>query len=67
MDLSQVINQLANENGMSKTEILDEMQNAIDAAWESPNGADFREKLFPEGKPSPELFIRRMTVMAIMN
>ena len=67
MDLSQIINQVAQENGKSQNEILDEMQNAIDAAWESPNCAKLRTVLFPEGKPDPMVFIRRMTVMAITN
>ncbi len=64
MDISYAINQIANENGMSKNEILDEIQNAIDAAWNNPDGAKFREVLFPEGKPSPEVFLQRMTLMA---
>jgi len=42
---------------MTKEEAI---QQAIDAAWNSPDGAELREKLFPEGKPSPELFVQRM-------
>lgn len=40
------------------------MQEAIDAAWNNPEGADLRAKLFPEGKPAPELFIQRMAEYA---
>ena len=33
---------------------------AIDAAWENPDGADLRAKIFPEGKPEPKVFIERL-------
>lgn len=63
MGIDKVINQLAKDKGLSPNEILDEIQNAIDATWESPNGAEKRAKLFPEGKPSPELFLMRLALM----
>ena len=40
------------------------MQAAIDAAWASPDGSELRERLFPEGKPSPELFVERVAIYA---
>lgn len=40
------------------------MQEALDIAWSDPDGAEFRERLFPEGKPSLELFVARVAVYA---
>lgn len=40
------------------------MREAIDAAWRNPDGAELREILFPEGKPTPKLFVQRMAVYA---
>ena len=34
------------------------MQEAIDAAWNNPEGAELRAKLFPDGKPTVEEFIK---------
>ncbi len=34
------------------------MQEAIDYAWENPEGAELRAQLFPDGKPEPEEFIK---------
>ena len=36
------------------------IQEAIEAAWSCPSSLEFREKLFPEGKPDPDTFIRRL-------
>lgn len=38
--------------------IRHQMKKALDAAWRNPDGAEVRQKLFPDGKPSPEEFIR---------
>lgn len=38
-----------------------EMSKAIEAAWANPNGAELRAKLFPEGKPTPEVFVQRIS------
>lgn len=42
----------------------DAMQQAIDAAWQDPAGAEFRERLFPEGKPTVDLFVERVAIFA---
>lgn len=36
------------------------MQEAIDAAWNNPEGAELRAQLFPAGKPTPEEFIKKI-------
>lgn len=40
------------------------MQEALDIAWSDPDGAEFRERLFPEGKPCLETFVQRVAVYA---
>lgn len=40
------------------------MQAAIDAAWEDPTGAAIRERLFPDGKPTVDLFVKRVAEFA---
>lgn len=40
------------------------MQEALDIAWSDPDGAEFRERLFPEGKPSLETFVQRVAAYA---
>lgn len=49
--------------------LYDEMQRAIDAAWASdaPECRRMQEELFPEGKPSVELFVARMAEYAREN
>lgn len=37
------------------------MQEAIDLAWENPEGADLRRLLFPESKPTPAEFVARIS------
>ena len=46
--------------------LMDEMQAAIDAAWasEAPEARELQRELFPEGKPSVELFVARMAEKA---
>lgn len=39
------------------------MQAAIDAAWQDPTGAEFRERLFPEGRPTVDLFVERVAIL----
>lgn len=46
------------------TEQRQAMQEALDIAWSNPDGAEFRERLFPEGKPSLETFVARVAVYA---
>jgi len=43
-----------------------EMQRAIDAAWntKNPDAIAFQNRYFPEGKPTVELFLERMTEYA---
>lgn len=35
-----------------------EIKKAIELAWDNPQGKDLRDKLFPNGKPSTDEFIR---------
>lgn len=47
------------------TEQREAMQEALDIAWSNPDCAEFRERLFPEGKPSLETFVARVAAYAI--
>lgn len=38
--------------------IRHQMQKALDAAWRNPEGTEARQELFPDGKPTPEQFIK---------
>ena len=46
------------------TEQREAMQEALDIAWSDPDCAEFRERLFPEGKPSLETFVARVAAYA---
>lgn len=43
------------------------IREAIDTAWNNPEGKELREELFPEGKPEPDLFVQRLTRYAQIN
>lgn len=60
---------LAARQGVSLAEFVQATQEAIDAAWNTldPEAAAFQRKLFPEGKPSPALFIIRLAQYADSN
>ncbi len=41
-----------------------EVQNIIDTTWENPQGKELRDRLFPDGKPEPEEFIKTVAQYA---
>ena len=59
MTTTDIINQIAAEEGLSPADIRREMAATIDAAWSSPDPAAraFQQQLFPAGKPTVELFL----------
>ena len=50
----------AKDYGVSKKKFMDEIQHTIDVTWSNPEGAENRARLFPNGKPTPELFLQRI-------
>jgi translation initiation factor 2 alpha subunit (eIF-2alpha) len=54
--------QVAEKFGISTNEVVREIQDAIDTAWDNPDPAvrAKQRELFPNGKPLPEEFIRTM-------
>lgn len=50
------IEQLAKRHGISVQTVREEIQTALDAAWDGEHGAALRN-LFPGGKPTAEEFI----------
>ena len=61
--VSAAIRKIARQNRTSAEDVRREIQAAIDAAWstDSPDTAAFQANLFPEGKPTPEVFIERIS------
>ena len=51
---------IAKRHGVTPEHVRAEIQIAIDAAWNDPEGREEQLRIFPEGKPSPELFIARL-------
>ena len=61
-----VFEKLAAQYGVSVGEVIRDMQEAVDAAWNNPDPAirARQRQLFPDGKPSVEEFIRVMAEQA---
>ncbi len=57
--MKKIMRQISAAYGSTPTDVKNEIQNAINIAWNDPNGQAELQKLFPEGKPSPEQFIKR--------
>jgi len=57
-----VFEQIAAQYGVSVSEVIRDMQAAVDDAWDNPDPAirARQRQLFPDGKPSVEEFIRVM-------
>ena len=60
VNIKKGVRMAAKEQGVSKKEFMDEIQHAIDVAWNNPECAENRAVLFPDGKPEPEAFLRRL-------
>ena len=60
VDIKKGVRMAAKEQGVSQKKFMDEIQYAIDVAWNNPSSAEFRAKMFPEGKPTPEVFLQRV-------
>ena len=58
MDAKRAIKEIAKQDGISEEEVRQEIQNAIDHAWETDNV--LQAVLFPDGKPDPETFLERV-------
>lgn len=63
MSMRSIYHKIAKQNGVSVKEVKEEMQKALDDAWDNPDkSADVRFnqlKLSPDGKkPSVDEFIR---------
>ena len=52
----------AKQHGVSVAEVMRDIQEAIDEAWNNPDPAirESQRKMFPNGKPSIEEFIKAM-------
>jgi len=61
-----VFEQIAAQYGVSVSEVIRDIQEAVDAAWNNEDRAirAKQRQLFPKGKPSAEEFIRVMAKQA---
>lgn len=61
--INKSISEVAENNRLPKDIVRDEMQKAIDAAWESKEheAVKKQQELFPDGKPSVEDFVKEIT------
>ena len=57
--MKTIIEQISEIHSSTPREVNKEILNAIDIVWNDPAGKGELQKLFPEGKPSPEQFIKR--------
>lgn len=66
IEFSAIYGQIARENGTSPAKVMKEMQIALDAAWDNPDVAVRRKQreLFPDGKPTLEEFICKVSELA---
>lgn len=62
--VKQALEELARAENVSVAEIRRDIQEAIDAAWNDPQGKAYQDATFPNGKPSVEQFVE--TVAAIV-
>lgn len=62
MDAKSAIKKIAKRDNVSEEEVRQEIQNAIDQAWETKTV--LQAVLFPEGKPDPETFLERVAKAA---
>ncbi len=52
-----IIQKTAKSHNLSFDEMYAELRSMIDEIWDNPDGQEQRQKLFPNGKPTPESFI----------
>lgn len=62
MDAKSAIKTIAKQDGVTEEEVRQEIQNAIDQAWETRS--ILQAVLFPEGKPDPETFLEQLAKAA---
>ena len=59
---NELFKKIATHHGVSVDEVVRDMQDTIDATWHNPDSEAKKnqQKLFPNGKPTVEEFIRVM-------
>ena len=62
----KAIKKTAKNNGVSEQHVREEMQKALDAAWNTTDEAAMKrqKELFPNGKPTLDEFIQKVSRMA---
>lgn len=65
MKPQKAIKKTAKNNGVSEQHVREEMQKALDAAWNTTDEEALKRQreLFPDGKPTLEKFIKKVSRM----
>lgn len=60
------IKKTAKKHGVTEQHVRDEIQKALDAAWDTKNEETLKrqQELFPDGKPTIEEFIHKVSQVA---
>lgn len=69
MKPQKAIKKTAKNNGVSEQHVREEMQKALDAAWNTTDKEALKrqQELFPNGKPTLDEFIKKVSRMASDN
>lgn len=69
MKPQKAIKKTAINNGVTEQYVRDEMQKALDAAWNTTDEKALKrqQELFPNGKPTLDEFIKKVSRMASDN
>lgn len=59
-DINSILKQIAKDEGVPIENVREEIQKALDIAWESKNEQEIenQNKIFPKGKPNVEEFLK---------
>jgi len=60
-ELRLILSEIAHKNGVTLEQVEQDIQDAIDGAWDNPDFRERQKKLFPDGKPTIEEFIMKMS------
>ena len=69
MRSQKVIKKTAKNNGVSEQHVRQEMQKALDAAWNTTDEAAMKrqKELFPNGKPTLDEFVGKISQIIVGN
>lgn len=68
MKPQKAIKKTAKNNGVSEQHVREEMQKALDEAWNTTDeeALRYQKEMFPNGKPTIEEFIKKVSQKAFL-